>query len=51
MATRAGATARKMKTEMDVCLGKAGTPVGKLVFVRNGPRAFTQFAYFQDWLA
>jgi serine/threonine-protein kinase HipA len=36
---------------MDVCLGKAGTPVGKLVFVRNGPRAFTQFAYFQDWLA
>jgi len=39
-----------MKTEMDVCLGKAGTPVGKLVFVRNGPRAFTQFAYFQDWL-
>ena len=50
MATRAGATAPNMKTELDVCLGKVGTAVGKLVFVRNGPRVFTQFAYFQDWL-
>lgn len=49
MATRAGAAAQNIKTELDVCLGKAGTPVGKLVFVRNGPRVFTQFAYFQDW--
>jgi serine/threonine-protein kinase HipA len=40
-----------MKTELDVCLGKVGTPVGKLVFVRNGPRMFTQFAYFQNWLS
>jgi serine/threonine-protein kinase HipA len=39
-----------MKTELDVCLGKVGTSVGKLVLVRNGPRMFTQFAYFQDWL-
>ena len=39
-----------MKTELDVCLGKVGTSVGKLVFVRNGPRVFTRFAYFQDWL-
>ena len=50
MATRAGVTAQNMKTELDVCLGKVGTSVGKLVFVRNGPRVFTQFAYFQDWL-
>lgn len=50
MATRAGAAAQNLKTELDVCLGKAGTLVGKLVFVRNGPRVFTQFAYFQDWL-
>jgi hypothetical protein len=33
-----------------MCLGKVGTSVGKRVFVRNGPRVFTQFAYFQDWL-
>src|SRR3990170_838664 len=51
MATRAGAGAHNTKTELDVCLGKVGTPVGKLVFVRNGPRMFTQFAYFQDWLS
>lgn len=50
MVTKAGAAAHNTKTELDVCLGKAGTPVGKLVFVRNGPRVFTQFAYFQDWL-
>ena len=45
MATRAGAAAQNMKMELDVCLGKVGTSVGKLVFVRNGPRVFTQFAY------
>lgn len=43
-------TGTNIKTELDVCLGKVGTPVGKLVFVRNGPRMFTQFAYFQNWL-
>ena len=50
MAARAGAAAQNMKTELDVCLGKVGTSVGKLVFVRNGPRVFTRFAYFQDRL-
>ena len=50
MATQASAAAKNVKTELDVCLGKVGTPVGKLVFVRNGPRVFTQFAYFQEWL-
>lgn len=50
MATHAGAPAQNIKTELDVCLGKVGMPVGKLVFVRNGPRIFTQFAYFQSWL-
>lgn len=50
MATKASAAVQSMKTELDVCLGKVGTPVGKLVFVRNGPRVFTQFTYFQDWL-
>lgn len=47
MATHTGTN---IKTELDVCLGKVGTPVGKLVFVRNGPRMFSQFAYFQNWL-
>lgn len=47
MATHTGTN---IKTELDVCLGKVGTPVGKLVFVRNGPRMFTQFAYFPNGL-
>jgi serine/threonine-protein kinase HipA len=51
MATKAGARAQNLKVELDVCLGKAGATVGKLVFVRNGPRAFTQFAYFPQWLS
>lgn len=51
MATRSRGTDLHVKTELDVCLGKAGLPVGRLVFVRNGPRMFTQFAYFQDWLS
>lgn len=50
MVTKTNTSALNMKTELDVCLGKAGTPVGRLVFVKNGPRVFTQFAYFQDWL-
>ncbi|WMD19813.1 HipA domain-containing protein [Achromobacter seleniivolatilans] len=50
MVAFASAPAQNTKTELDVCLGKVGMPVGKLVFVRNGPRMFSQFAYFQSWL-
>ena len=50
MVTRSAGMVHNMKSELDVCLGKAGTAVGRLVFVRNGMRMFTQFAYFQDWL-
>lgn len=39
------------KVELDVCLGQAGVPVGKLVYVKDGPREFSQFAYRDEWLA
>lgn len=39
------------KVELDVCLGKAGAPVGKLVYVKDGRREFSQFAYQEAWLA
>lgn len=39
------------KVELDVCLGKAGAPVGKLIYVKDGPREFSQFAYQEGWLA
>ncbi len=36
---------------MDVCLGKAEKPLGRLIFIKDGPREFSQFAYSEDWLA
>ncbi|MBC7415651.1 MAG: type II toxin-antitoxin system HipA family toxin, partial [Herminiimonas sp.] len=39
------------KVELDVCLGQAGAPVGKLIYVKDGPREFSQFAYRGEWLA
>jgi serine/threonine-protein kinase HipA len=36
---------------MDVFLGKAGKPLGRLIFVKDGQREFSQFAYSDAWLA
>ena len=40
-----------LRTQMDVCLGKAENPLGRLIFVKDGPREFSQFAYSEEWLA
>lgn len=39
------------KVELDVCLGQVGTPLGRLVYAKNGPREFSQFSYAADWLS
>lgn len=39
------------KVELDICIGKAGLHSGKLTYVKDGPREFTQFAYREEWLA
>jgi serine/threonine-protein kinase HipA len=39
------------KVELDICLGKTELPAGKLIYVKDGPREFTQFAYREEWLA
>ena len=39
------------RTQMDVFLGKVEKPVGRLIFVKDGQREFSQFAYSDDWLA
>lgn len=39
------------KVELDVRLGRAALPVGKLVYLKDGPREFSQFAYREEWLA
>lgn len=43
---RSGST----KVELDVCIGSAALPVGKLVYVKDGPREFSQFTYLEEWL-
>lgn len=44
-------TGSASKVEWEVCIGKAGAPVGKLIYVKDGPREFSQFAYQEGWLA
>ena len=39
------------RTQMDVFLGKAAKPLGRLIFVKDGQREFSQFAYSDEWLA
>jgi serine/threonine-protein kinase HipA len=45
-----GNTGSASKVELDVCLGQAGVPVGKLNYSKNGHREFSQFAYREEWL-
>ncbi len=44
-------TGSASKVELNVRLGRAGVPVGKLVYVKAGHREFSQFAYQEEWLA
>ncbi len=39
-----------IRTQLDIFLGQAETPLGRLVFVKDGQREFSQFAYSQQWL-
>jgi len=39
------------KVELDICIGKAQLPVGKLIYMKDGRREFSQFAYREEWLA
>ena len=38
------------RTQYFVCLGKSEKPLGKLIFVKDGQREFSQFAYNESWL-
>jgi serine/threonine-protein kinase HipA len=51
MATKPAAKQAPTRTQMDVFLGKIKKPVGRLIFVKDGQREFSQFAYSDDWLA
>lgn len=39
------------RTQLDAFLGKAEKPLGRLIFVKDGQREFSQFAYSEAWLS
>lgn len=39
------------RVEVSVYLGRAAAPLGQLVFVKDGQREFSQFAYSSEWLS
>jgi len=40
-----------IRRQVQLCVGKAGVPVGSLVYVRQGRRENSAFAYDESWLA
>lgn len=40
-----------IRRQIQLCIGKAGMPVGSLVYVRQGRRENSAFAYDEEWLA
>ena len=51
MLTQTGPKQAPARTQFDVCLGKSQKPLGRLIFVKDGQREFSQFAYSEAWLA
>ena len=51
MATKPAFKQASQRTQLDVFLGKAGKLLGRLIFVKDGQREFSQFAYSDGWLA
>lgn len=50
MATKRAFKQASQRTQLDVFLGKAEKPLGRLIFVKDGQREFSQFAYSDEWL-
>lgn len=44
-------SAVSIRQQIQVCIGKAGTPVGTLVYVKQVRRENTIFVYDLNWLA
>lgn len=43
--------AAPQRQSLQVCLGRSEKPLGQLVFVQDGRRVFSQFAYTEAWLS
>lgn len=44
-------SANAQKSQLEVCIGKEGLPVGQLAFVKEGNREYSVFTYGSDWLS
>jgi len=51
MATKPAFKSAPSRTALDVFLGRVEQPMGRLIFVKDGAREFSQFAYSEAWLA
>ena len=51
MATKPAFKQASQRTQLDVFLGKAEKPLGRLIFVKDGQLEFSLFAYSDGWLA
>ena len=43
------AAAAPIRQQVELCIGKAGLPVGSLIYVRQGRREHSTFAYDAAW--
>jgi hypothetical protein len=50
MASKPAFKSTPLRIPLEVLLGKAEQSVGRLVFVNDGQREFSQFAYNEAWL-
>ena len=50
MATKPAFKEAIQRTQLDVFLGRAAKLLGRLIFIKDGHREFSQFAYSDDWL-
>ena len=50
MAKKPAFKSNPQRTPLEVFLGKAEKPLGRLIFVKDGQREFSQFAYNEAWL-
>ena len=50
MANKPAFKSTPLRTPLEVFLGKAEKPLGRLIFVKDGQREFSQFAYNEAWL-
>ncbi len=51
MAARNAFKVGSVRRTLDVFLGQSENPVGQLIFVKDGQREFSQFAYHPGWLS